>query len=1146
MKCLEKIILVQYFVCEAEEIELRGHTAFLGPNGTGKSALLDAIQIAMMGADLSHIRFNVKSAVKDMRSLRDYCLGFYRPPEASESASTRPLRCRDTAHTYITLVFHDEQTGERVSAGVAINASIRDERHRVRGHYVARGIALSLDDHLQAIGNGTAPLPWNDFEVALRERCAREGITNGIVHEGAHAYVRELLHALQPANVVIHPDEFRKAFKKSLALRDMENVSDLVRTFVIDEQSIDRQRATAEINRFRELERLVQETELEVAELTECEGHYKRLEDAARRRATYQALGHILEVERLQERIADVQDEIEKLEREGGGALEALRALGDAKQLAQDRVVHHRDLMRATETTQDLKAKYDLLAQAKRGAGNVDARYRAILTKQFAVISNAKSYADVCESLRAELKALESRYTRRQEQSSAIGADESPALIEEAAHLLRRTHAALKRVFDRVSTDSAAAETAVSEIRQQIAHAESGGGRIDRRVSGALMTLHKANLDARPVSDLVRVRESEWQPAIEAYLARNRFSLLLPDAESERQAVRIARDPSARLAGSKIIRVGHIPNEFYADPSPDMVSSLLESDDRDAIAYLRMQCGGLRKMHSDTDLDDVHKGLSVDGLLNKGASSQPLEMPSPGELALGRTASPEDLTALRAELGDWERKANEKGRYKDQLELLIGRCVPVSDVTLLGDEMRGISEQGAKAEKEIAGIKSSIDALESGEAGDLGRLLATLEREAREAERLWDEAAGASATRKATLDQRRGERDRLEALAVAAQEDEQRSRQTEDYDEAHAYEMRESLEGKFLATPETERLSEMLRLCAERARVQLEQRARLSEEARRKFFEFLQVRRHDALELLEDWRKAKAWIALRKQLLIDTTLIEHRDLAANARSAAEDAFRKDVVYKLRDGIARMKQTIQQINKILKGCPEFSNGESYRFSAQPASIYKDLHDYIVNAGTRDQGDMFNENTEIAGRIMEYLVPGDGAPPLAVNPLEDFRLMFDFDLDIYADGVKISSLSRRMGRGSNGEHLCPFHVIVAVSLHHAYRLDQSRGSGGLCLMMLDEAFSAMDEQNALAAAKFITNLDLQLVMAGPSADCGKLSAFTRTIYELDRWDGTLEFHREELTDQAHALLQSDMPDMNPDLVQARADGIRYASP
>src|SRR3546814_2115763 len=115
---------------------------------------------------------------------------------------------------------------------------------------------------------------------------------------------------------------------------------------------------------------------------------------------------------------------------------------------------------------------------------------------------------------------------------------------------------------------------------------------------------------------------------------------------------------------------------------------------------------------------------------------------------------------------------------------------------------------------------------------------------------------------------------------------------------------------------------------------------------------------------------------------------------------------------------------------------------------------------------------------------------------------------------------------MCRACNGDNLCPFLGGGAVSLKPAYRLEPGKRPGGLCLMMLDEAFNAMDDQNALSAAKFISDLGLQLIMAVPSADSGKLSAFTHTIYELDRWYDVLEFHRErseEHTSETQSLMR-----------------------
>ena len=76
MKQLEALGMVQYFLYEREDLQLAGNTAFLGPNGTGKTALLDAFQIVLLAADGNKTHFNASGeGKKRARTLREYCLG---------------------------------------------------------------------------------------------------------------------------------------------------------------------------------------------------------------------------------------------------------------------------------------------------------------------------------------------------------------------------------------------------------------------------------------------------------------------------------------------------------------------------------------------------------------------------------------------------------------------------------------------------------------------------------------------------------------------------------------------------------------------------------------------------------------------------------------------------------------------------------------------------------------------------------------------------------------------------------------------------------------------------------------------------------------------------------------------------------------
>jgi len=108
MKKLIKIRLVQFFLYETLDIDIGMTCGIFGANGSGKSSLLDAVQIVMLGANEGSgnagIAFNAQAdeTNHNSRSIRAYCLGQYgHAPDA---------RVRDSADTYITLLWEDSQT----------------------------------------------------------------------------------------------------------------------------------------------------------------------------------------------------------------------------------------------------------------------------------------------------------------------------------------------------------------------------------------------------------------------------------------------------------------------------------------------------------------------------------------------------------------------------------------------------------------------------------------------------------------------------------------------------------------------------------------------------------------------------------------------------------------------------------------------------------------------------------------------------------------------------------------------------------------------------------------------------------------------------------------------------------------------------
>ncbi|MDP2857276.1 MAG: AAA family ATPase, partial [Bacillota bacterium] len=153
MKQLESIKLVQFLLYEQQEFGLEEITGIFGRNGSGKSSALDAVQIALFGANKNLLAFNAQAdsgARHQNRTLRSYCLGQY-GDDSDQCARTQ-------ATTYITLVWRDTETNEPISMGVCIEASTADASDKVLGRYVIRGVELAMSEHLQSVDGQTAPL----------------------------------------------------------------------------------------------------------------------------------------------------------------------------------------------------------------------------------------------------------------------------------------------------------------------------------------------------------------------------------------------------------------------------------------------------------------------------------------------------------------------------------------------------------------------------------------------------------------------------------------------------------------------------------------------------------------------------------------------------------------------------------------------------------------------------------------------------------------------------------------------------------------------------------------------------------------------------------------------------------------------------
>lgn len=1139
MKRLEKLILVQFFVCDAEEININGHTAFLGPNGTGKSALLDAIQIVMLGADQKQIAFNVKQTARsekqEKRSIRDYCLGSFRPPEESSARSDdRPAiarRKRNNAHTYITLVFRDDKTGEAISAGVHFTARADDEKHIRKGLYLVRGHALSLDDHTQVVGAETRPLVWSDFTARIRQQADIKDATVQIV-DGSGQFVSELLHALQPASRSINVADYQKSFRSALDLKHVADVNTFVRTFIVEEMPIDKAAAMQQVNAFNELRNYIAETEEKIVALTEIAKHGAAAVAACRRYAGYSNLIAVYRVEQTEEKLYTAEDQRDDAKKQLA-SLEQ-EALDIDEQLA----VANKDVETLVATFSsdhrviELEGKRELLQSCEKRRREAERHVRTMMHQIATGASKIQSLVPPGENGPVKRALLDMETLLTQE-----GLGDLQTLLEKIVaaqgSILEATRYA-RQELKRLQQAAQAAADEVTSLKQNVEHQRKGGAELPATVALAMAALRQEGIDAVPLCERLEIADPIWQQAIESYLGQNRFALIVPENSTDRAVSRIRR-PGARIDGVKIIQISQIPNEMYADPAATLAASLLRGTDRDVVAYARMQIGRLKMVSTEEDLRRERFAITRDGVVSKGAATFTLKLLLPAEFVIGRETRKFDEGAYRQRIREAEDLSTREERNVRSVETAIEAARKSGgDIAEVRTDAESRIRLVQTTATEMANLEGVIGALDSTEVSELRAARDAKEQQRKALFAKSKELSEQIGQAKTAITSEGSKISECEAALVHLRAKQAETAAMPYFDAMQVDELRQRYDVEIKDDPG--KLEVILERLLKTSNVESQRSESAKGDLLRAFDAYASNHR---IEYIDDrgWEAVYRKVSAMRKHLEESDLVRYKEDAERARTIAEEAFRRDVIFKLKDGINRMSTSINAVNRLLRACPRFSNDESYEFDWKVPAIYGDLYKQIMNASEMDSvTDLFGNSSEVSNMIFAML--SADANKGERTPLDDYRLLFNFDLKILVNGVPFTTLSSRIGRGSNGEHLTPFYVISAAALTHAYRLDQDKARDGVGLILLDEAFGAVDDQNALAVARFMNTLGLQMIMAAPSADLPKLSSFTNTIYEMDRYEGELEFSYMALTDDGNTLFASDMPSQHPELIQQRA--------
>lgn len=1128
MKALTEVQLVQYSFWDYETLRLsRGGTAFIGPNGAGKTSLVDAIQIALIGGDGRYMQFNAQSVHKDSRSLRDYALGTMRSGEGDKGTVSRK---RTEALSYITLVFRDDETAEVVSAGICVWSSEKEPQHRTLGLFITPGVHLALDHHLVDLGDqGNAPQDWHVFESQLRSLAASAGRQPTITTK-PETYVDELLHNIGDPKMAADPAKFRKALRQSIRLKDVSSINDFLRENLIDTTRIDRKPMLQHIQTQRNLALQIAAVKEQLAQLDLIAGRYERLAREHRNVAVARAVIAQLQCEAADKALSDLQitearlatelQTAEAAEAEGGEAVKS--SFNEYEKLLA--TFNSDPDAAAPQMARELsRSKVRLRDRLRQEVEGMELRIGDALTSAAATFEGR--YTPEAEGLAKAARIWESRRSQ--------GELASPAHAREALRFLARVQVQVGALATEDEESQRRAAEAKGAVEEKIKAAAQGVKVKDNDVAQAMHLFSREGINHHTVASVVTVRDPDWQGAIETFLGRNRYALVVAEGR-EQEATGILR--RHRVPEVAVVQPNHLRDVMGRRPEAESVVALLQSDDQVALAYLSRLLGRMRCVDTEAELEEHPRSLTRDCMLSANGGTKMMRPLAPGDWLFGMQVSSNDRAGFRTELQEAHEvlcKAHSKARLSRDAQTKIDTTLAsltaeiyaarIEEHRVAADEARAAADPAAvQLPEHLQKLQLLVNEARQRhiDARDAhGSLTSRVTRIKTQQQPL----GGQIATAQATLEQRQTEQEQA-CIDV-------------DYDAEHvAMEIDLAYQ---TAAAGGDAIAEQQDRAAKAAR----SIDKLLQDAVAQFVGFINEQSIGLIDERSDWRKAATWVEGHIEKLRNSTLVEYEQQAQEARAAAEKAFESEIKFKLREALHRLEREIRDLNAILDRCPPFTNDEQYHFVARLDEQHRPLYNLITRQVDDGSVGLFDAGAQDS--LLRLLEATDLGTDKGNNPLEDYRLFYQFDLQIRVNGAVVDVLSKRMGLASNGEHRVPFYVIAGAMLATAYRFKpgvQHRGAG---VMILDEAFYGIDAQNTVVTADFLKSLGLQLVIAAPDYDLSKLTPTLDNYYELFRFGPDIITEHVVVKERARKLMQSDMPSLNPGLLEGKVEQLMLAA-
>lgn len=1110
MKTLKRMLLIHWHKYSDEIIEFANINFLTGKTGAGKSTIIDAMQLVLLG-DTSGSFFNKAANRNSNRTLESYLYG-----ELGDDgeAGYRYLR-RQSFTSYVALEFEDTEKKQLFTIGFVCDCDKDPGSKAVLEWFILHRKGLP-DNHFIDESTGVA---FN--RKVLHEFCKRYCAKNDYEFFTTNKSFQKATNAkFGQIN-----NKYRLLLKKAVSFQFNDDIAQFITKDICDiENNIEIEQMQSDIRQYKNLELEANVISEKITALQEIEAVYQQflLEQENLQKHNYGLL-KAREQETLTEKLAK-EDLLAKKENniivneENIAKLKAEEEKLKLKSEALSKEYYASDIVKRQESLQkNIKELQDKLEQLTKNLKQVLTIYKFYGTTWSGHIKRLSEFGMSFDNKLVEMLSGLSIMT--EEKLGTISFADIHKELKMTKEYISSCRVELSNNVQLLKEELASLEQTIRDLQHGIKPYPQKVLKLKALLEQELSQKHNQKIVVKIFADLLELRSEYWRNAVEGYLNTQKFYLFVPEEHYIEALSIYNREKRKELFGVGLVDIAKIKKAHVSVPLPNSLAEEIIAESEDAKVYVNYLLGRVIKCEDVKELNKHKTAITPNCMLYKGYVSRRLLAETYSEPFIGRNAREMQLAKKHMEFVE---KTSQLSQKQDVLFSVVkAEQEEIPTQNELGLHQESISAAAAipSLKEELRNVKLELEGLDLLWAEKMWAQIVDLKKHSEAVNNQWHE-----------LDKKNGILiDSIKNIKSIDLPQIYERLASVQHDILITYEQlwRENTGDPYFNDEQRKRrpkaLQEYFRTAIGNISSSLENIRKRMRERRSAY----NSKYNMAFDIESEQNNA---FARELENLSQVELPKYVDKIIDYKEKAYNQFRDDFIAKLKSNIETIEQQIKELNNSLK--QSVFGSDRYRFIVKPKVEYRNYYNMFMDPLLMDTGgynlmsDSFNDKyqneiTELFKKLI-WDDPNGSSSKRAefennVRLFTDCKTYLVFDLVVTNSAGEEQRLSKTMHKKSGGETQTPFYIALLASFSQVCRVKNNDNT--IRIIILDEAFSKMDGERIRESITLLRRFGLQAIFSAPpekSADIALLADNSIVVYNNGDYITTRNFGKKELAD------------------------------